>query len=490
MKYFRLPSIILATLFLFSIADAQVYQLPNGDFESWDGNTLTGNDASEPTHWNTFSSSDGSLASLASSNHHAHRYGGRPGTTGSSFLTIWTKSIMGIKANGNMTTGRIHAGSTSATSSSNYNYTQRSNSNHSCPFTGTPDSMYVWVSYYAASSSSIGAITSYIHGDNDFVDPNDWNSPSKYCGYAKARFTRTTSSASSYGWQQIKVPFVYDGNSPASYNLMSITTNQTPGSGSANDSLSVDDIEFIYSAWLNGIAINGTPMFQFSKSRFEYTLEGYVDTLFNGIQISCSREASDATVTIDSTDFVEEDRQGRHYTLHVVAEDQITSHDYHIYCIVTPTEHETPQYRLVVHSADSTLGNVSGSGIFPEGTTVEIKAFPKEGQTFSQWNDGDTCNPRLILLSCDTSFTAYFTHKESISDVDAWELLIYPNPTSGNITIQTDSKESIQLIDLQGRQILTIQPHNSSININLSPYPAGTYILRQGTYHQSIIKRD
>lgn len=490
MKLTRLFTLILATLLLSPIANAQVFQLPNADFESWDGTTLTGNNASEPTHWNTFCSSDGSYASMASSNHHAHRHGGRPGTTGSSFLTIWTKSILGIKANGNMTTGRIHAGAMSASSSSNYNYTQRSNSNHSCPFTGTPDSMYVWVSYYAASASSVGAITSYIHGDYDFVDPNDWTDTSKYCGYAKARFTPTTTSATTYNWQQIKVPFTYDGNAPALYNLMSITTNQTPGSGSANDSLSIDDIEFIYSAWLNGIAINGTPIMPFSKSNFEYTFDGFVDTSFHGISILCSREASDATVTIDSVDFVEEERQGRHYSIHVVAEDQVTMRDYHIYCIVTPTERETPQYRVVVHSADSTMGNVIGSGVYPEGTIIEIQALPNEGKFFTQWNDGDTSNPRSITLTCDTSFTAYFDQEESIEDVLTTKLHIYPNPTSGIITIETASQEPIQLLDLLGHQLISIRPQDAGTHINLSPYPAGTYILRQGNRHQHIIKRD
>ena len=47
----------------------------------------------------------------------------------------------------------------SAASSDNYNYTQRSNADHSLAFTGTPDSMYVWVSYYAASGSSQGQVS-------------------------------------------------------------------------------------------------------------------------------------------------------------------------------------------------------------------------------------------------------------------------------------------------------------------------------------------
>lgn len=484
----KLQFLLVVAMLLCLNAQAQTYQLPNAGFESWDGTTLTGNNASEPTHWNTFSSSDGSYASMASSNHHAHRYGGRPGTTGSSFLTIWTKSIIGIKANGNMTTGRIHAGSMSASSSNNYNYTQRSNSDHSCPFTGTPDSMYVWVSYYAASASSVGAITSYIHGDSDFVDPNDWNDTTKYCGYAKARFNRTTTSATTYGWEQIKVPFIYDGTTPAMYNLVSITTNQTPGSGSANDSLSVDDIEFIYSAWLNDIAVNNISIDSFSKATFSYTLDGFIDTLFQGVDITWTPEASDATVTVDSVDFVDEESQGRHYTLHVVAEDQITTKDYHIYCLVTKTERPVPQYRLVVHSADSIMGSVEGSGIFEEGTEVTIQAIPAQGYYFMNWNDGDTCNPRIITLTSDTSFTAFFDAMESIDMAYMPQLRIYPNPTRDKVTIQTTSSEPLYLMDMQGRILKTVPQPGNSTELNLSSYPSGTYILRQGTQRTKVIK--
>ena len=187
-------TLILALSMIAMVANAQ-YQLPNPGFEQWDGDNT-----SEPTHWNTFSSSDGTWASLASSNHHYRRNGGRPGSVGSHFLTIYTKSIVGVKANGNMTTGRIHAGSTSASSSENYNYTQRGNSNHCQPFTGTPDSMYVWVSYYAESGSSEAQISAILHGDNDFRAPNHENDASLYCGKAVAQFTRTTSSSSSDQW--------------------------------------------------------------------------------------------------------------------------------------------------------------------------------------------------------------------------------------------------------------------------------------------------
>ena len=306
-------TLFFASLIVVALACQAQYQLPNPGFEQWDGTSAT----AEPSHWNSFASSDGSYASMASAPHHYHRQGGRPGSTGSSYLTIYTKSILGIKANGNMTTGRIHAGALSASSSDNYNYTQRSNADHRQPFTGTPDSMYVWVSFYAASSSSQAQVTAYLHGDNDFRSPNDEGNTSLYRGIAQRSFTRTTTSASSMQWQQLKVPFVYSGSSTANYMLINLTTNATPGGGAADDSLSIDDIEFVYSAWLSGITVGGEPIDGFEKGVMAYSL--HVDDL--EAEVDATTEVSDATVTVsrqtvsDTTVLV---------TIDVVAEDNTT----------------------------------------------------------------------------------------------------------------------------------------------------------------------
>ena len=318
-------AIIFASLLIiqFSSSKAQgVFQLPNAGFEQWDG----GYD-SEPTHWNTFESSDGSYASLASGNHHYRRSGHRPGGSGSYYLTIYTKSIMGVKANGNMTTGRIHVGSMSATSSDNYNYTQRSNSNHCQPFAGTPDSMYVWVSFYASDAGSTAQIEAIVHGDNDFEAPNDIDDVSKYRGRAVAQIQRTTSSASQMSWQQLKVPFVYDGSSAVAYILVDMTTNNIPASGSKNDSLSIDDIEFVYSAWLTGISVGGVPVEGFAKGRMEYAI--HIDDLaaFGTDAVEYTTEVTDATV--EKTLTAVDDTTVR-VTLTVTAEDGTTQRIYSV----------------------------------------------------------------------------------------------------------------------------------------------------------------
>lgn len=287
-------SFIIFVLFCSGVMSQNIYQLPNPGFEQWDGGI-----ESEPTHWNTFSTSDGSYSSLASTNHHYRRSGHRPGGSGSYYLTLYTKSIMGVKANGNMTTGRVHAGSMSASSSDNYNYTQRSNSNHCQPFTATPDSLYVWVSFYADDASSEAQINAIVHGDNDFRSANDEGTPSLYKAKAVARTSRTTSSATQMQWKQLRVPFIYSGSSEPYYILINMTTNYQPGEGHKNDSLSIDDIEFIYSAWLKDIKLRGTTIEGFSKGKLSYQIHDDEVISLTSADVTYTTEADDATVDVE-----------------------------------------------------------------------------------------------------------------------------------------------------------------------------------------------
>lgn len=299
------------------------YQLPNNGFETWDGSALD----AEPAHWNSFATCDGPLASFASSTHHYKRNGSRPGGAGSHYLTIYTQSIIGIKANGNMTNGRIHAGGLSATSSDNYNYSERSNADHSCPFTATPDSMYVWVSFYAANASSTAQVEAILHGNSDFKAPNDVSNTALYKGRAVAPVTRTTTSASQMQWQQLRVPFVYNGTSTGNYMLINMTTNTQPGGGDANDSLSVDDIEFIYSAWLTSIKVNGEAVEGFQKDNFYYSVSVEDMDALQSAVVEGVTEVSDATVSVSRETI--SDTSVR-VTLTVKAEDSVTVREYHV----------------------------------------------------------------------------------------------------------------------------------------------------------------
>ena len=85
-----------------------------------------------------------------------------------------------------------------------------------------------------------------------------------------------------------------------------------------------------------------------------------------------------------------------------------------------------PHYTLNVEANDPLLGTVSGSGTYPEGTTVEISATPNAGAIFTGWNDGNTDNPRNIVVTQNMNFKAIFT------EVETFTIIVRPeNPLLG-----------------------------------------------------------
>ena len=58
-------------------------------------------------------------------------------------------------------------------------------------------------------------------------------------------------------------------------------------------------------------------------------------------------------------------------------------------------------------------GSVEATGEFYEGGTCTIIATPKYGYHFTQWSDGNTDNPRTIIVTKDETFTAEFAIDKS-----------------------------------------------------------------------------
>jgi hypothetical protein len=95
-------------------------QVGNSTLESWDN---VGASTEEPTNWNSFKSATGSLSGFAGQQI-SRSTAIRAGATGSYCARIWSNSVLGVVANGNMTLGKINMGSSTVTSASNYNFHQ------------------------------------------------------------------------------------------------------------------------------------------------------------------------------------------------------------------------------------------------------------------------------------------------------------------------------------------------------------------------------
>jgi hypothetical protein len=74
---------------------------------------------------------------------------------------------------------------------------------------------------------------------------------------------------------------------------------------------------------------------------------------------------------------------------------------------IIPEPNPTVKYILTISAEDG--GTVSSSGgQYEEGTSVTFSATADSGYIFQQWSDGNTDNPRTIIINSNINVTANF----------------------------------------------------------------------------------
>lgn len=261
-----------------------VYQIPNSDFETWASDKEPGNG------WNSFNSARtndlGILGGIAKSQSpNPQKVEGYNGTVG---VKLYSKSIWGANANGNLTTGKINMGSSTPNDPKNYNYTDLSSGAHSLQFAGTPDAVSCMAKFKSGGSLN-GRGQFILHDKYGYKDPETSNE----AGYENHKIALAAIVIpETSDWKYFEAKFDYTGHvAPAGeqYMLASFTTNPTPG-GSANDELILDDVRLIYYSELASLNYDGQDYFQ--QGNTNYT----IDALYDESKLTCTSNGKGATI--------------------------------------------------------------------------------------------------------------------------------------------------------------------------------------------------
>lgn len=394
-------------VFVTVCANAQ-YQLPNGDFENWPGENT-----SVPDGWHTFNTATGTLAGMVTSAIQHERAAGHSGQY--SCCLKPRNVIFGIIANGNFTTGRINAGSISASDfTGNYNFSDIVEG-YCQTFTGYPDSLSFWASLYATDASLEASLTATIHGNYAMHDPID--DESKAVATVTKHFSRTTASENAVVWQNYRTKFNYDDymsfNQTAQYILISFTTNKTPGEGNTDDRLYMDDIEMIYIGEMTDIKVNDTTIADFSPNTYTYEMY-YTDELPTVTATAASaianakNQVSITQASADNNYTATINRLGSDitYTIHFIenpdnsVEDYALEHEFSFFPNPTSTTlniRGERMDRIEVVSLDGRL-LFSGAPDSPEFTTLDVTPFAAGHYTVRiTLNDGKTVSGKIVV---------------------------------------------------------------------------------------------
>ena len=227
---------------------AGVTQIGNGDFEDWRGVTSSNH---APDNWNSFETAEGSLASMSNAQQVQMVEDNRPGSNGLYCADIWSRSVFGVIAQGNLTTGCINAGGMSATAKNNYNYSKTSDSKKSETLSKVPAAIRFWAKFVPAAVNAQhpnAHMEAVVHDNYSYItysDPSYESDEDKSHAIAKARKDFPTTNGE---WVEFTVPFERTNNAANGqlYIIINLATNADPGQGQAGDHLYIDDVELLY----------------------------------------------------------------------------------------------------------------------------------------------------------------------------------------------------------------------------------------------------
>ena len=100
-------------------------------------------------------------------------------------------------------------------------------------------------------------------------------------------------------------------------------------------------------------------------------------------------------------------------------------------------------------------------------------------------------NPRYVVVTQDTSFTALFSDWQGVREVDSLgiSMRLLPNPASGSVLCVVDGESFaggvLTVTDAAGRELVRheLAPLTASLRLDLSALPAGTYFVTLATPH-------
>ncbi len=128
-------------------------------------------------------------------------------------------------------------------------------------------------------------------------------------------------------------------------------------------------------------------------------------------------------------------------------------------------------------------------------TTTDGDAMERQN-TWEQVSNGTwitTISPYSWALDVDLAIFPVIDENDpaGISDVAPLQLAVYPNPTSGSITIELPHFDvwNMELVTMDGKLLLQNASASNQVNLDLSSYPSGVHVLRMFNQEQLFVNR-
>jgi alpha-amylase len=134
---------------------------------------------------------------------------------------------------------------------------------------------------------------------------------------------------------------------------------------------------------------------------------------------------------------------------------------------------------------------LTGFSVVPVGIVFNNGASPTPIQTVDLSALADKCWDAGALSTGKYLATEVVCLNTAVKDLVQNNLDIYPNPTSGQLTVAAKQKGQVRVYTLQGKLLLQKNLENATENLDLSAFGKGVYMLRfdakEGTSYSKIV---
>ena len=241
----------------------------------------------EPNAWHHIMSATGNFASFVNETQHVFPTDDvRPGTTGKKAVKMESSSVLGISANGTITTGRMKADSYTASDPTNCTFMDLSLTDvdgngqlFANNIAGEPTALHFWYKFKMGARNSGNAANKTASVNALLTDGTYCQDPAdkEYNNIVAVAKDVTSMGDTNGEWKEMTVNFSYKDVDvfPASL-LITFSTCAVAGGGSSDnndpDVLYIDDVELVYAPVPVALNIFDIPVEGFSADKTTYNV--------------------------------------------------------------------------------------------------------------------------------------------------------------------------------------------------------------------------
>ncbi len=147
-------------------------------------------------------------------------------------------------------------------------------------------------------------------------------------------------------------------------------------------------------------------------------------------------------------------------------------------------------YTINALSGNPNYGTVYGGGTYAANTFVNLYAIAYEGYDFVSWSDGNTDNPRRIIVTGNAMYIATFVPSTGIEENVALEINVFPNPATDLLNItSSETISEIEIVNTLGQVVKRIEVNSENAVCDVEELTSGVYMVRIRTASATLSQR-